>query len=381
MSTGSGPVFEVDPWTHRIGGLVTRWPRLFKRLGDLETRMLDDALDGVIVDRPIYVAGLARAGSTLLLEFLARHPSVAAHRYRDFPLLHTPWLWNRFLDRAARKAVPPAERSHRDGIVVDADSPEAFEEVLWMAFFAHLHDHRYSAVLDAETEHPEFEAFYGDHIRKLLALRSGRRYLAKGNYNVTRLEYLQSLFADARFVVPIRDPVWHIASLMKQHRLFCEGQRADPRARAHLERVGHFEFGVDRRPINTGDTAAAEHVARLWSEGREVEGWARHWSHLYGYVADRLEARPELRAATLVVNYERLCREPRETIAELFEHCGLEAAADLLDAAAGRVRFPTYYAPQFSDRDLELIAATTAETAARFGMRTDVTSARERHIG
>ena len=364
----SGTGFEVDPWTHWIGGLVDRWPRLFKRLGDLETRMLADAIQGVVVDRPIYVAGLARSGSTILLELLEAHPDVVTHRYRDFPLLQTPWLWNRFLDRAARKTAPPAERSHRDGIVVDSDSPEAFEEMLWMAFFPGLHDPSRSAVLDGHTRHAEFEGFYRDHIRKLLVLRGGSRYVAKGNYNVTRLDYLASLFPDARFVVPIRDPVWHVASLMKQHRVFCEGQRAHRRASSHLQRAGHFEFGVDRRPIHVGDGAAAQEVARLWRDGRDVEGWALQWSQVYGHVADRLATHDGLRQSTLVVRYDDLCRHPRETIGALFEHCRLAAPAELLDRAAERVRFPTYYQVRFSDRELELIAARTSPTAARFGV-------------
>ncbi|WP_256206685.1 sulfotransferase [Pseudomonas sp. BAY1663] len=70
-----------------------------------------------------------------------------------------------------------------------------------------------------------------------------------------RLGYLQRLYPDARFVLAIRDPVWHIASLIKQQRLFVAGERAEPRALEHMRRVGHYEFGLDRRPINVGDDA------------------------------------------------------------------------------------------------------------------------------
>lgn len=358
--------FHVDPWAHHLGGFVSRHPRLFMRLGEVESRLLGDKLSSQPIDRPVYVAGLARAGSTLLLELLDWHPEVVTHRYRDYPLLHVPWFWNRFLDRVPRRSAPAAERSHRDGIMVDAESPEAFEEVLWMAFFPWLHDAAHSAVLDAGTHNAAFESFYRDHIRKLLLLRNSSRYVAKGNYNTTRLEYLLSLFEDARFVVPIRDPVWHVASLMKQHRLFCAGQQENPRALTHLQRVGHFEFGLDRRPVNVGDPAAAQRIARLWTDGSEVEGWARYWSDLYGHVADRLAANARLREATFVVHYEALCGEPRETLATLFEHCGLAAAPELLDRAVARVRFPAYYEPRFTARELDVIKRCTADTVARF---------------
>lgn len=357
--------FRVDPWTHYLGGLVARRPGLWIRLGNLETRLLADALESTEIRQPVHITGLARAGTTLLLEILNGHPDVVTHRYRDFPMLHVPYAWNRFLDRTPQRAEPPAERAHGDGIEVTRESPEAFEEVLWMSFFPGLHDASRSAMLDADTDHPRFEAFYRDHIRKLLLLRGGKRYVAKGNYNLTRLEYLLKLFPDARFVIPIRDPSWHIASLMKQHRLFCAGQQNNPRALSHLQRVGHFEFGLDRRPINAGDAAAVERIAAAWGRGAEVEGWARYWAHLHGYLAGRLERNRALRDAVLLVPYEDLCREPAAHLRALFEHCGLQPDEALLARAQRRVRFPTYYRPRFSADEHAAILEHTRSPAAR----------------
>lgn len=367
--------FEVDPWTHVLGGLVVRRPRLWIRLGNLETRLLGDELEAVEIDKPIYVTGLARAGTTLLLEFLNWHEEVVTHRYRDFPMLHVPYAWNRFLDRTPRREEAPAERAHADGIVVTRDSPEAFEEVLWMSFFPGTHDPGRSAVLDANTDSAAFEAFYRDHIRKLLLLRGGSRYVSKGNYNLTRLEYLLRLFPDARFVIPVRDPLWHIASLMKQHRLFCEGQRDNARAVAHLQRAGHFEFGLDRRAINAGDNAEIERITEAWAAGEEVEGWARYWAHVHGYLADRLEANPALRRAALLVSYERLCREPGATLRAVFEHCALPVTDELLHRARDRVRFPAYYRPDFTGIEQAAIARHTRAVAARLGLNGEAAGA------
>ncbi|MEX0871758.1 MAG: sulfotransferase, partial [Aquisalimonadaceae bacterium] len=271
----TGDAFRVPAWMHLLGGLVARHRRAWIRLGNLETRLLANELADIEITAPVYIAGLARSGSTLLLEILSRHPQVATHCYQDYPMLFTPYAWQRFLDRVPRRRVEPAERAHGDGVRITPESPEAFEEMLWMAFFPALHDPHRSAALDADTLNVEFETFYRDHIRKLLLARNAERYLSKGNYNVTRLAYLLDLFPDARFIIPVRNPVWHIASLMKQHRLFRAGQQAHHRAVEHLRRVGHFEFGLDRRPVNTGDAVAVEHILRCWRDGAEVEGWAR----------------------------------------------------------------------------------------------------------
>src|SRR3546814_3806596 len=120
-------------------------------------------------------------------------------------------------------------------------------------------------------------------MRKLLWVRRRPRYLSKANYNVTRMEYLLKLFPDARFVLPLRDAAAHIASLMKQQRLFCEGEGRHPEALEHMRRIGHFEFGIDRRASNVGDGAIGE-VLQEFERGDEVRGQALEWARL------RLEA-------------------------------------------------------------------------------------------
>ena len=358
--------FEVAGWVDALGGFIARHQRFWIGLGNLESKLMAGDLAEVPIEGPLYVSGLARSGSTILLEALARHEHTATHRYKDYPPVFTPYFWSWFLDRAERGQAEASERSHKDGIRITPESPEAFEEVLWMAFFPALHDPRASAVLDAAARHPEFEAFYRDHVRKLLHLRGVRRYLAKANYNVTRLEYLLELFPDARFVLPVREPLWHVASLMKQHALFTAAARANPRALAHLQRVGHFEFGLDRRPINAGDPEEIARIQDLWRRGAEIEGWARYWSHVHGYLAARLEANPRLRAATLVVPFEDLCRAPRATLRALFEHCRLPASEAFIAELAAGIHFPGYYRPEFSPSELALIEECTADVAARF---------------
>jgi hypothetical protein len=359
--------FRVARWVDALGGFISRRPGLWIGLGNLETRVLSDEIEATEIVRPIYISGIARAGSTILLETLARHRDLVSHRYRDYPPVFTPFWWNRFLERVPQREAPPAERTHRDGIAITPESPEAFEEVIWMAFFPDLHDPSASDVLGAQTHCPAFEAFYRDHIRKLLRVRGGGRYLSKGNYNVTRLEYLLALFPDARFVIPVRDPVWHAASLMKQHALFCAGESRHPAALRHMRRVGHFEFGLDRRPIHAGDAAAVAGIVSAWERGEELEGWARHWDHVYRFVADRLDANPELKAASLVVRFEDLCRDPQATLRAVLAHCRLEAADSWIDERAAGIRFPSYYRADFAPEELEVIARHTAETAARFG--------------
>lgn len=359
--------FAVAPWMDRMGRHLFDRPKLMHSLARMETKLFEDRMDGIPLVSPVWISGLARSGSTVLLELLATHPDVATQRYRDFPPVFTPILWNRLVDYIATKDEHPEERAHGDGIYVTSESPEAFEEPIWMSFFPHLHKKTWDERFDVESDNPEFEAFLRAHMRKLLYLRGGSRYLAKANYNISRLEYLLKLFPDARFIVPVRDPAWHVASLMKQHRLFVRGETVHPEARAHLARAGHFEFGLDRVPLNYGNGTAANEVADLWAQGREAEGWALQWAEVYGYLAATLDRNDALSDATMVVRYEDMCDAPGGMMADMLTHAGLEENLDLIARAQDRLQPPDYYRPGFSDEQLQAIERRTAKVARRFG--------------
>jgi Sulfotransferase family len=358
---------EMPRWIDWLGGFVERTQGFWRKLGAIETSAYQDTLDRIEIDRPVYIAGVARSGSTILLEMLARHPDIATHQYRDFPLLFAPVYWDRAFGQKHVDKTEPQERAHRDRIKVTLASPEAMEEVLWMAFFESIHDPVRSQVLDAITSAPAFESFYRDHLKKMLMIRGGRRYLAKGNYNITRLGYLLKLFPDARFIVPVREPCWHVASLIKQHRLFSAAEQADPRILRHMRRVGHFEFGLDRRVIHTGDYEEAARIDALWSAGQDIQGYARLWANVYNFVLDSIEADPAVARATLVVRYEEICQNPQARLAELAAHAELSFPREVIAAMAGEINRPTYYDPGFTMRQQATIRDVTGTIARSLG--------------
>ena len=346
-----------------LAELVLRHGAAWRALGDWETRRLADRLVRIPIDRPVFIAGLARAGTTILLRKLCERPGFVAHRYADFPFLFTPYAWATLRRLVPARAQAPRERMHKDRITITAESPEAMEEVLWMAFFPDLHDPARSNVLDASTSRPDFEAFLADHIRKLLLARGGGRYVSKNNYDVTRLSYLARLFPDARFLLPVREPEAHVASLMKQHALFCRVQGSNPAARRHLRLAGHFEFGLDRRPINPGDGASVGAIEACWARGDEARGWAKYWAAIYGHVLERLDGDPALAGRSLVVRYEELCDQPAATMTAVCRHVGLPAA-ESGQLAEGLSR-PDYYTPRFTPEERAAIAEETEAVAGR----------------
>ena len=358
-------LFDVPAWLHFAGGFIDRSPRACVRLAKLETRSLGSALQRVPLRAPIYVCGLARSGTTLLHEAIASHPSVATHRMKDYPMAFTPYWWRRAT--AKLRPSPPRERAHRDGIMITSESPDALEEMLWMAFFPHAHDPSRCNVLGADERHPQFESFYAAHVRKLLLAERASRYAAKANYHVARLAYLVRRFPDARFLIAVRSPARQIGSLMRQHEWFCQVHRRHPKALAFMQRTGHFEFGLDRRPLQLGDAPRTAQIIDDWAAGREVLGWARYWDMFYSRLADLLAGDARVRAASSIVRFETLCESPAETLQAALEHCALGEGEAVVNRFARQIRDPAYYASDFSAGDWRTIEQTTGETARRWG--------------
>lgn len=311
---------------------------LWRALGELEHDLLGAQLERVAIQAPVFVTGLARSGTTMMLTVLSHADGVATHRYRDFPFLFTPIAWNWFQDRMPAAPAGAVERPHRDRIRITKESAEAFEEPLWQAFFPWVHDPARCHVVGADTHAPQFEGFFASHLRKILWLRGGRRYVSKGNYNVSRIAYLARLFPDARFVIPVREPLAHVRSLVEQHTLFCRYAADDPRVPRYLAAAGHYEFGPQRRPINL-DPARLGEVQAAWRAGDDWRGYARQWAQVYAHV-ERLRADPSLAQRIRVVRYEDACARPQETIAELLAFTRLEDGQGRVVAAAGALCAP-----------------------------------------
>ena len=163
----------------------------------------------------------------------------------------------------------------------------------------------------------------------MLLLRGGNRYVSKGNYNVTRIEYLADLLPDARFVVPVRHPVAHVESLMRQHELFSEYSARDGRVAEYLRAAGHFEFGPQRVPVNI-DPQDARQIADAWSAGEDDLGYAVMWRSVYSHVSGLMRMRDDLATRIALIRYEDLCEDTDGALRRLARFCELDEGIDAL---------------------------------------------------
>ncbi len=352
---------------------ITKFFSSFKSLSFLfdriETRFLLNDINKLDIDRPIYITGLARAGTTIILEMLNNHPFLASHKYKHIPMPFLPHFFSHIAD-ISKFFTKPIERVHKDGIFVTGESPEAIEEKFWKYFFNNNHNEEISNIMSGAISNPKFEQFYRNHIRKLLINQKSSRYLAKNNYNITRLEYLLRIFPNVKFLLIIRNPVNHIASLVKQTRLFIKLEKANPLLIDWHRITGHSEFGHYQLCINTGDNELIHKIRRLWkNEKTDIKGWAYYWSSIYDYAMNLLETNKKIKESTLIIRYEDLCETPSETIDKILEHSELPLHnfEKIKKYYIRHLHKPTYYTPNFSSQELLHISEITNATASRFG--------------
>lgn len=292
-------------------------PRRQRTLGDVESAMFRRRIDLNRAKRPVFVTSLPRAGTTIMLEVLAKLPEFASATYRHMPFTLSPLLWGGF-SGAFRKSGAKAERAHGDGIEVGFDSPEAFEEMLWMAFWPQNYGESLIAPWNAENRNPEFEAFFRTHLAKVVATKPGAaRYLSKNNVNIARLGLIERVFPDAAIIVPIRNPRAQVRSLMRQHQRFGDLHAREPFARRYMEGIGHLEFGEALRPIAFDGTPPNPAMAH------QPEFWLNYWITAYEHVL--ATAGP----AVVFVDHDALCVDPARHLLQLADALDLDDPGEL----------------------------------------------------
>ena len=102
---------------------------------DIDQRLASIDVEAVRRERHVFVSGLARAGTTVLMRRFHASGVYRSLTYRDMPFVLAPNLWRR-LNAGGGGDLKKSERAHGDRILVNAESPEAFDEVFWRVFAA-----------------------------------------------------------------------------------------------------------------------------------------------------------------------------------------------------------------------------------------------------
>jgi len=229
-------------------------------------------------DNHVFVAGLARSGTTVLLNAIYKSNEFASLSYKDMPFVLAPNLWSKLSFN--KQGVDLIERAHGDGIKVSKDSPEAFEEVFWMSF-----------------EESDIETI--DKFKKYVQIINYRyqkeRYLSKNNQNIKRLKLISEIYPNSKILIPFRNPIQHAYSLLYQHQRFIDHSKKDLFISKYMKWIGHTEFGPNYIPIHKNNLR--------FSDYSNINHWLEQWYLTYQNCFNIFKKRKNI----LFICYEQLC--------------------------------------------------------------------------
>lgn len=217
----------------------------------------------------IILTGLARSGTTALTKELSKLPGIKSFTYRHLPFLMAARFWS-FLNfgKSADK-----ERIHEDGIYVNLDSPDGFDEYFWRLIlnesyytpnFLEKHDL-------TESQIDKFEKFATQ------VLKPGETYLSKNNNFILRLKAFLDRTSKYKVLLVFREPVSQAESLLRQHLNLSKKQEEDPFIMHYMDWLGHHEFG-----LNLKDFDLYSRDFKFYNP-ETLNYWLERWINYYEY--------------------------------------------------------------------------------------------------
>ncbi len=169
----------------------------------------------ITIDRPVFITGPFRSGTTILEKIIAEHPKIAYFWYLTNVYYKAPVLgfWMSHLLQSLgvldKKSIPAI---HNPRISITVLDPYECEWV-WSQSTKNQWDEACRDVTaGADFSNPRFERYLFSLIRRHIMANDASRFLNKNPVNCLRLPYLHKLFPDARFITIVRHPVDTIIS-------------------------------------------------------------------------------------------------------------------------------------------------------------------------
>jgi hypothetical protein len=225
----------------------------------------------------ILITGLARSGTTSLLNELVKNDSVFSLKYQNMPFVLAPKFQN-ILQNKASLDINIIERSHKDDIFINEFSPEAFDEV----FFKVYEDEKFNYKDKLLQYESNYINKYLDFINHCLFVKQKNIYLTKNNNHILRLSQLIETHK-FKILVTFREPLSHASSLLKQHIIHSKLQESDSFFLKYMNYLGHHEFGLNHKFF----LFEKPRIDPTKYTGNNY--WLAQWINYYHYILELIE--------------------------------------------------------------------------------------------
>jgi len=293
--------------------IVLNRPKLLNAfLKLIENDFFSSKFDSIVIDRPIFLVGLPRSGTTMLQDVLCSHPAVA-HITNTMNHFNEAFLAAEVMRKKLHLNFK-ALRYLDDGIEFRADSANE-GQTLWARWLKYKIDtleyieiHRQAANLSPL----EKSKIYAD-IKKIIWYSGGssKRFFCKNPGLIILVDIIQNLFPDARFIHIVRDPRDCAPSMLK---LYQKTRQQESMILSHKKQsvnAHNFFLPYPRVPgltkyLSEYGPEDLRATAYIWKSGVE---------QVHSYMQQI--------KSILEVRHEDILENPEKKIREILEYCEL----------------------------------------------------------
>ena len=263
--------------------------------------------------KKIFITGLARSGTTALLNQIFQIKSIASIQYKHMPFILSPRLSNLvskyFL---STKAEMKSERLHGDKIFISQNSPECLDEPFWIKDNSKYFEEPLCSKFILKKD--SIQA-YGNLLDKHAEIQNKKIIVIKNNNNHIRILQLSNYFNDSIFIVLFRDPICQALSLLNTHKRLSELQSKDSYILEYMNLIGHREFGLNQTYFKY-DNKSLEKLNESDPNGNlSFNYWLQSWINTYSWLSN---INLEIHKNIFFISYEDLCEKNNMTLNKIF---------------------------------------------------------------
>ncbi len=263
-------------------------------------------------EKHIFISGLARSGSTLLLNILHQNNNFCSLTYNDMPMILGLNLWSKYFKKKT-KLIKLEKRAHDDLISINIHSPEAFEEVFWKYVLKNNYITKNYIIDTAISDEILLE--YSRFINLICIKYKKNNYLSKNNNSIFRIEKILKNFNQSFFIIPFRDPLSHAFSLMSQHNKFIKLQNEDSFVKKYMNWLGHHEFGLNHKMFmfKNNKNNFNQNSINYW-----LDIWINYYEYILGIFNNSTNKK-----RIIFINYNKLCENKNNYLKNIFSKIGI----------------------------------------------------------
>lgn len=234
--------------------------------------------------RHIFITGLARAGTTALLECIDSTNDFGSLRYKYMPFILFPKIneiYSRFIKKESYEKI---ERLHGDGIQIGSNSPECLDEVFWINKI--YKKYNFKICLKPHSVSKRDLQDFNFLINQYLNIENKKRFIMKNNNLHLRIINQAKFYRNSFFLVIFRNPIAHSKSLLRIHKKFIQKQKEDPFILEYMNLIGHWEFGLNKKYF-IYENYQKKILKSL--DDNSLEYWINQWNFTYRWLLSILK--------------------------------------------------------------------------------------------